>query len=62
MKGAEEDIAGNYFKPVRVNRLIAQAQETQRAASKLSSVEQWVAFHTGGIREEYIFVSSLKIY
>ena len=35
MKGAEEDIAGNYFKPVRVNRLIAQAQESQRVASKL---------------------------
>ena len=34
MKGAEEDIAGNYFKPVRANRLIAQAHETQRAVSK----------------------------
>merc|ERR1719323_2608580 len=33
MKGAEEDIAGNYFKPVRVNRLIAQAQESQRVAN-----------------------------
>ena len=34
LKGAEEDIAGNYFKPVRANKLIAQAHETQRAVSK----------------------------
>ena len=25
---------GNYFKPVRASRLMAQAQETQRAVSK----------------------------
>ena len=45
MKGAEEDIAGNYFKPVRANRLMAQAQETQRAVSKFKG---WYHFwHEG---------------
>ena len=34
LKGAEEDIAGNYFKPVRANRLMKQVQETQRSVSK----------------------------
>ena len=29
-KGEEEDVVGNYFKPIRASRLMAQAQETQR--------------------------------
>ena len=33
-KGAEEDIAGNYFKPVRASRLMKQVQENQRSGSK----------------------------
>ncbi len=29
-KGEEEDVVGNYFKPHRASKLVAQAQETQR--------------------------------
>jgi len=36
-KGAEEDIAGNYFKPVRANRLMKQVQETQRSVNLTQS-------------------------
>ena len=55
MKGAEEDIAGNYFKPVRANRLMAQAQETQRAVSKFKG---WYHFwHEGHeVKNGYFFI------
>jgi len=33
-KSEEEDIAGNYFKPKRASRLMAQAKETQRTLNK----------------------------
>ena len=33
-KSEEEDVVGNYFKPIRASRLMAQAQETQRGKGK----------------------------
>jgi hypothetical protein len=33
-RSEEEDVVGNYFKPQRATRLMAQAQETQKAVSK----------------------------
>jgi len=38
-KSAQEDVVGNYFKPQRASRLMAQAQETQRAVSKFKGDE-----------------------
>jgi len=32
-KSEQEDVVGNYFKPARASRLMAQAQETQRAVN-----------------------------
>ena len=29
-KYEEEDVVGNYFKPIRASRLVAQAQETKK--------------------------------
>ena len=31
-KSEEEDVVGTYFKPIRANKLMAQAQETQRGS------------------------------
>ena len=33
-KSEEEDVVGNYFKPHRASRLVAQAKETQRSKLK----------------------------
>eukprot|EP00090_Calanus_glacialis_P013510 TRINITY_DN22193_c0_g1_i2.p1 TRINITY_DN22193_c0_g1~~TRINITY_DN22193_c0_g1_i2.p1 ORF type:complete len:890 (-),score=194.71 TRINITY_DN22193_c0_g1_i2:567-3236(-) len=38
-KSEQEDVVGNYFKPQRASRLMAQAQETQRAVSEDVGVE-----------------------
>ena len=35
-KSEEEDVVGNYFKPIRASRLMAQAQETQRGKGNLN--------------------------
>jgi hypothetical protein len=34
-KSEEEDVVGNYFKPHRASRLVAQAKETQRSKKKV---------------------------
>ncbi len=56
-KSEEEDVVGNYFKPHRASKLVAQAQETQRG--KNSSI----LFTNFSVSAEYIVnITSVQLF
>ena len=53
-KSEEEDVVGNYFKPHRASRLMAQAQETQKGTAPLKTFCYGTASEYGhlGLKKE----------